>query len=155
GVVRLWDALSGRLRAELTGHEQRVFSLAFTPDGALLASSDAGGHVRFWDVGTGRTVEARLPLPRNSENPSSVQVAFSPGKEAGYLLAPARSGKQGENLVGTFLWPLGRGPEPGTLTVGQPRELSGSGVGKMTFVDQGRAILVEGNGSRLYETASG
>jgi WD40 repeat protein len=36
--LQLWDVASGRLRTELSGHEDPVMALAFSPDGRLLAS---------------------------------------------------------------------------------------------------------------------
>jgi hypothetical protein len=49
-IVQLWDVASGRLGARLEGHEGNVKCLAYSPNGAYLAS---GGHdrmVRLWDV---------------------------------------------------------------------------------------------------------
>lgn len=40
-------------------HEHWVTSLAFSPDGRTLASGCADGHLRFWDVATGRLHSVR------------------------------------------------------------------------------------------------
>jgi WD40 repeat protein len=51
GDIRLWDVASGTQTAEFTRHGLRVLSIAFSPDGAYLAStSDQGGHLYVWDV---------------------------------------------------------------------------------------------------------
>ena len=38
GLVRIWDAASGRLLRTLCGHSQNVMGVAFSPDGRALAS---------------------------------------------------------------------------------------------------------------------
>ena len=50
GELKLWDARSGDLIADLRGHAGPVFSLAFTPDGKTLASGSADGVVKLWDT---------------------------------------------------------------------------------------------------------
>jgi WD40 repeat protein len=51
--IRLWDS-SGKL-LHTFGHEfGSVASLAFSPDGTLLASAGLDTNVHFWDVATGR-----------------------------------------------------------------------------------------------------
>jgi len=63
-VCRLWDASSGELRAELTGHAtitpteypSMLFTCAFSPDGKLLATADKLGSVIVWDAHTGAQI---------------------------------------------------------------------------------------------------
>lgn len=50
GVIKLWDALTGRELASLPGHSKVISGLAFSPDGSLLASSSDDGTVIVWDV---------------------------------------------------------------------------------------------------------
>lgn len=52
----LWDVATGEPVAKLTGHDDYVYSLAFSPDGARLASGSGDFTARIWDT---RPVHAR------------------------------------------------------------------------------------------------
>lgn len=58
--VRLIDASSGRLLAELSGHADAVRSIAFSPDGKKLAAGGGepqrGGEIRIWDTESHRLI---------------------------------------------------------------------------------------------------
>jgi hypothetical protein len=56
GVVRVWDAETGRSLRELTGHTGGVRSVAVSPDGRRLVSGGFDGVVRVWDAETGRSL---------------------------------------------------------------------------------------------------
>ncbi len=76
----------GRL---LEGHTAPVISLAFSPDGTLLASGSMDEKIRLWDVRSGETLRILFHYPyetvRNWQVPV-LGVAFSPD---GKLLASA------------------------------------------------------------------
>src|SRR5207249_9803864 len=55
GTVRLWDSATGQELRCLRGHPRVVWSVAFSPDGGILAS--AGGYANaicIWDANTGK-----------------------------------------------------------------------------------------------------
>ena len=72
-TVRLWDAATGAERGTLKGHSHDVTSVAFSPDGQLVASGSWDRTVRLWDAATGAE---RGTLEGHSDSVTS--VAFSP-----------------------------------------------------------------------------
>jgi WD40 repeat protein len=52
--VRLWDLKTGRVCRSFEGHARPVNSIAFSPDGSLLATAGNDGMLGLWTVATGR-----------------------------------------------------------------------------------------------------
>jgi WD40 repeat protein len=50
-TIRLWDVASGAFLRVLVGHTAAVFSLAYAPDGRLLASGSEDMTLKLWETG--------------------------------------------------------------------------------------------------------
>ncbi len=53
-TVRVWDAKHARVIFVLDGHNEAVHCMAFSPNGALLASGGDDKVVKLWSPLTGR-----------------------------------------------------------------------------------------------------
>ena len=72
-VIELWDLKAMNLAVILEGHTLPVKSVAFSPDGAVLASGGADRTIRLWDV------ERKAELAELGKHAEGVWcVAFSP-----------------------------------------------------------------------------
>ncbi|MER6398316.1 TIR domain-containing protein [Kitasatospora sp. NPDC001603] len=106
GAVRVWDVAGRRLLHTFEGHGGRVYTLAFHPDGDLLASGDTAGQIRLWNPLDG-TAAGRL----EGCTGSVYQVDFDDG--GGRLAA-------GDSDGVVRVWRVGP-PAPGGREVVAPR----------------------------------
>ncbi|PYQ17038.1 MAG: hypothetical protein DMF79_17925, partial [Acidobacteria bacterium] len=131
GAIRVWNlhtrAKELTLRTDLhrrTGHDALALSLAFSPDGALLASGHVHGNAHLWDLAKGEEVPVRL----RHEGVVGA-LGFSPD---GSTLA---SGSTDSNLR---LWDVG------TALAGESRRVlhrQPAGVTALTYAGGGDWIL--------------
>ena len=91
-----------KLRNTLKGHSQAVRSVAFNPNGTILASGSVDNAIRLWNVATGNTTATF-----NGNTRSVHSVAFSPN---GKTLA---SGGGGNEII--KLWSVTTGKNTATL----------------------------------------
>jgi WD40 repeat protein len=50
----LWDVAAGKSKHTLKGHDLTVTSLAFSPDGQLLATGSGNASVVLWNTNNGK-----------------------------------------------------------------------------------------------------
>ena len=100
GTITLWDVANkqpaGPADGQLSGHANRVTSIALSPDGKTLASGGEDNAVILWDIATGQ----RKSLTGHTDGVTS--VAFSPD---GDILA---SGSRDKTVI---LWNVASGAE--------------------------------------------
>jgi WD40 repeat protein/tRNA A-37 threonylcarbamoyl transferase component Bud32 len=94
---------AAKLKKSLLGHTQAVSSVAYSPDGRLLASGDHAGEVRVWDLPAGTL---RYVLPARGSLVHA--LAFSPD---GKFLLTAAAGGDGDINV----WEARTGKPDGVL----------------------------------------
>jgi WD40 repeat protein len=90
GGIRLWDTarVPVSLVANLSGHTNQVDDLAFSPDGAMLASADLDSTVVLWTVLENTVDGYNDPAGAAAFNPSATElaVASAPGGKVGVTL---------------------------------------------------------------------
>jgi WD40 repeat protein len=92
--ISLFSLLDGEhILGPFTGHEKRVTSAAFRPDGEVLATGDQDGKEILWDLESGERIGNRICVltDEGEDSPQSVTgLAFNPD---GSLLLAAGSSK--------------------------------------------------------------
>ena len=123
------------------GHTDNVNSVAFSPDGLLIASGSYDGTVRFWDVQTGKEIR-RFEGHRKAYAMGVLSLAFSPD---------GRSIASGDHDGTVQLWDVQTGKEI--------RQLEGhtNSVMSVTFSPDGRWIASGGwdETVRLWDIETG
>src|SRR5438445_10135122 len=107
-MIKVWDTASGQMTLALSGHNAEVNSIAFSPDGKLLASGSLDKTVKLWDAIRGREI-----WTVTEPTAAVFSVAFSPD---GKRLATA-----GEDKT-VRVWDLDTASESRTL-VSAPTQL--------------------------------
>ncbi len=84
-TIALYDVRTGKELRRFEGHSSRAWTVAFSPDGRTLASTDNNGKLRFWNTATGEQ------LPRRGSFHVSNLTFFPDGKRLlGWYGVPLR-----------------------------------------------------------------
>jgi WD40 repeat protein/tRNA A-37 threonylcarbamoyl transferase component Bud32 len=59
GLVKVCDALTGKVGVTFKQHRASVLAVVFSRDGTRVASADQGGHIFVWQPETGKVVASR------------------------------------------------------------------------------------------------
>ena len=141
-TVKLWDIVTGKLKATLEGHTDRVNSVAFSPDGNTIASGSSDNTIILWDVATG-TLKATL----EGHTGSVLSVAFSPDGNTiasgagGYVYS---GGAVAVRDATVKLWDVATGTLKATLEGHTDR------VNSIAFSPDGNTIASGSNGRFYY-----
>lgn len=144
GTVMLFDIATRELKATLLGHTQSVKSIAFNPDGSIIASGK-GNQLLLWDVNNAELMESL-----NAKKLNVRSVAFN---QNGNTLA---SGNSDNTLL---LWDMATGQQKAEIIVPLLESNIRSEIGSVTFSPNG-SILASCGGPEdfsvyLWDVATG
>lgn len=75
-TVKLWDIEAGTCAHTLQKHDKKVYTIAFSPSGDLLASGSLGGQVNIWSVKSGTLVNSFVAHQAGAS--SKIKLMHSP-----------------------------------------------------------------------------
>ena len=82
-MIRVWDLRTGHLLERFEGHENSVYSVAFSPDGLSIVSGSLDQTLRIWDLSP-QTLSVLSAPPSSGENPEVVITKNHRHKFAGH-----------------------------------------------------------------------
>ena len=141
-TVKIWDATSGRELRALPGQTEDALSVAFSPDGKMLAAGGYDHSIKLWDVASRRELNNQYDRADVSAFNAVSSVAFSPD---GRTLASASADTT------LKLWDATNGHEMHTLTG------HAGAVNSAAFTPDGR-WLISGSGdgtTRVWDAHTG
>ena len=130
-TIQLWDAFTCKHKATLTTeHFGTIYSIAFSPNGRILAGGDRDGKVYLWDATSG---ELKITLTGYSERFEWSVVVFSPDGRTLASVARSYNWSAGE----VCLWDVVSGECKASFGMV-------AGAGSVAFSPDGSALAVGG-----------
>jgi WD40 repeat protein len=103
-IERVWDATTGQVLFALMGHENRITSAAFSPDGKWLITTSSDKTARIWDAATGELLKTL-----RGHTVAVFAAVFSPDGSRVLTLGDWGPGQHG-NVAGR-LWEVATGQQ--------------------------------------------
>ena len=116
GVITMTEQRHGFINAELYGHSDAIFAMAFSPGGKLLASAGADGTVRVWRIVDGVQLSSVVASPAAR----GLQGAWSEIRVTGVSISPNLRWLVGMEICGALpdkCHALGRDPNQSKLYI--------------------------------------
>jgi len=152
-AVLIWDRLTAQVRRTLDGHASAISSVAFSPNGELLASGARDGTVRLWHPDTGDLAGIitgfadDIDYVEFADDGLSLEVSVADGSRATYDLAQGRLGPADaeDHIVDPF---------EGTLHE-QGYSSESPTVPLVVFSPDGQFVALASNGVLVFDVAEG
>jgi WD40 repeat protein/serine/threonine protein kinase len=135
GRVYLWDAVTGQLAYQHTGHSDVIQGLAFSPDSTRLVTAGSDRVVQIWSLDVAQPL-----LALKSHNAAVLGVAFAP--DGRRLVSGGADGT-------VRLWEAGSGPRVRTLR-GHSETIN-----SVAFSPDGRLLATGGGPSAVIRKGIG
>ncbi|MEN8136001.1 MAG: hypothetical protein ABFS18_10790 [Thermodesulfobacteriota bacterium] len=163
-VIQIWDYTKEKLREEIEGHSQRINTVAYSPNGKMIASGSGDNTVKTWYASNGRDIHSykagKNDVLAVSWSPDSDYIASGLSWDSNILVWNTSRDKLVKTLDGHGDWvtavlysPSGRniisGSKDGSIRIWD----SGSGKETSMFREawwgEIRELAISGDGSYL------
>ena len=132
GEIIIWDIQTGAQKVKFLGHSNLARTVAFSPDGSILASGSRDGNILLWDIE--KQSQSDIPLVGHASYVNT--LVFSPD---GSVLASASADLR------IILWDVQLQHRIGNPLVGHT-----SSIGVLAFNHNGNLLISGDNHGNIY-----